>query len=309
MASVLSAARFHDEDAAFAHVEAMLWPNGPVCPKCGNVDGEKIGRLQGKSSRAGLRKCYACRETFTVRIGTIFEDSHAPMHLWLQAIHLLVSSKKGISTRQLQRTLGCGLKTAWFMSHRIRAAMTPVKGSGPIGGPGKTVEVDEAFITNSIRTKKRPDGKRRYQRVMTLVERGGPSRSVSMDGHEGASAVLYVNLGEGTRLMSDGGVGFKHPPKAASHEVVIHAKGEYVRGEVHTNSVEGFFSVLKRGMVGIYQHVDAKHLDRYLAEFDFRHANRAKLGIDDEERAARAVAGFKGKRLTYGGPRSVTSPK
>lgn len=305
MSSILNAARFNNEDAAFAHVEAMLWPDGPVCPHCGNVDGAKIGRLQGKTSRAGMRKCYACRETFTVRIGTIFEDSHAPMKIWLQAIHLMCSSKKGISTRQLQRTLGVGLKTAWHMGHRIREAMTPLPSSGPIGGEGKTVEVDETFVTNSAKTKKRADGKRRYQRILALVDRDGPSRTLSMDS-KGAAGVLYRHLGKGSRLISDGAMGFKNPPNAASHETVIHAKGEYVRGDVHTNTVEGFFSVFKRGLVGVYQHMGAKHIDRYLAEFDFRRNNRQKLGINDEERAARAVAGFKGKRLTYGGSRSLT---
>ena len=299
MTSVLSAARFHNEDAAFAHVEAMLWPNGPVCPKCGNVDGTKIGRLQGKSSRPGLRKCYACRETFTVRIGTIFEDSHAPMKTWLQAIHLMVSSKKGISTRQLQRTLGVGLKTAWHMGHRIRAAMAPNPANpGRIGGEGKTVEIDETFVTNSVKTRKRADGKRRYQRIMSLVERGGQTRSLSMDGTS-AGAEMYRHLAKGSHVMTDGATGMRFPPYAASHEVVVHAKGEYVRGKVHTNTVEGFFSVFKRGVIGVYQHMDAKHLDRYLAEFDFRQSTRSKLGINDEERACRAVAGFAGKRLTY----------
>lgn len=251
MSSILSAPRFHNEEAAFAHIEAMLWPNGPVCPKCGNADGEKIGRLQGKSSRTGMRKCYACRETFTVRIGTIFEDSHAPMHVWLQAIHLLCSSKKGISTRQLQRTLSVGMKTAWHMGHRIRAAMAPLPSAGPIGGKGKTVEVDETFVTNSAKTKKRADGRRRYQRILSLVDRDGRSQTLSMD-TKGAAGVLYKHLAEGSRLISDGAMGFKHPPKAASHETVIHAKGEYVRGDVHTNTVEGFFSVFKRGLVGVY---------------------------------------------------------
>ncbi|MBM3546561.1 MAG: IS1595 family transposase [Alphaproteobacteria bacterium] len=245
MVSVLSAPEFTNEEAAFAYVEAMLWPNGPVCPHCGNADGEKIGRLQGATARVGLRKCYACRGQFTVRIGTIFEDSHAPMRYWLQAMYLMCSSKKGISTRQLQRTLGVGLKTAWHMSHRIRAAMTPLPSSGPIGGDGEIVEVDETFVTNSPKTKKRSDGKRRYQRVMTLVERGGRSLSLSMDGKSPA-AVFYARLGRGTRLISDGGIGFKHAPNAASHETVIHAKGEYVRGDVHTNTVEG---VNRRGIL------------------------------------------------------------
>lgn len=301
--SVLSAPRFHNEDAAFAYVEAMLWPDGPFCPFCGEA--ERIGKLNGASTRPGLRKCYSCRKPFTVRIGTIFEASHCPLRIWLQAIHLLCSSKKGISTRQLQRTLGVGMKTAWFLGHRIREAMAPGAASGPVGGEGQTVEVDETFVTNSGKTKKRPDGKRRYQRIMALVDRDGPSRALSMgaigsmDGHRGAADVLYRHLGKGTRLMSDGGMGFKHPPNAASHETVIHSQGEYVRGDAHTNTVEGFFSVFKRGLIGVYQHMDAKHIDRYLAEFSFRRDNRDRLGIHDEERVIRCLGGFRGKRLTW----------
>jgi transposase-like protein len=297
MASVLSAAHFHNEDAAFEYVEARIWPNGPVCPHCGATS-EKIGRLEGKRTRSGLRKCYGCRKPFTVRVGTIFESSHAPLRLWLQAIHLLCSSKKGISTRQLQRTLGVGLKTAWFMGHRIRHAMAPdPSSSGPLGGEGKTVEADETFLTNSPKTRKQKDGGRRYQTVMRLVERGGDTRSMTLD-HTTIRGVLYKHVDAGSRLVTDGANHYKHPP-VAKHESVNHSVGEYVRGDVHTNTLEGFFSIFKRGIIGIYQHVDQRHLDRYLAEFDFRQNNRAKLGIDDEERTSRAVAGFKGKRLTY----------
>jgi transposase-like protein len=152
--SVLDDPRFHNEDAAFAYVEAQLWPNGPTCPHCGNADSAKIGRLSGKTTRAGLRKCYACRKPFTVRMGTIFEDSHLPLHLWLQAIHLMCASKKGISTRQLQRMLGCGLKTAWHLGHRIRLAMSPALDAGPLGGSGKTVEADETELAKSRKTKR-----------------------------------------------------------------------------------------------------------------------------------------------------------
>ena len=294
--SLLSAPHFHDETAAFAYVEARLWPAGPLCPFCG--ERERIGALKGKTTRPGLRKCYSCRKPFTVRVGTVFESSHVTLRVWLQAIHLLCSSKKGISTRQLHRTIGGSMTTAWFLSHRIREAMAPAKGSGRIGGEGHTVEIDETFVTNSPKTKKRVDGKRRYQRIMSLVDRNGDSRTLSMDGTS-AGAEMYRHLAKGSHVMTDGATGLRFPPYAASHEVVIHAKGEYVRGEVHTNTVEGFFSVFKRGMVGIYQHVDAQHLDRYLAEFDFRRNNRAKLGIHDEERTARCVAGAAGKRLTY----------
>src|SRR5271170_4440996 len=179
MESNLSAHQFHNEAAAYAYVEARLWPNGPVCPHC-KASGTKIGVLNGNSTRAGLRKCYACRKQFTVKIGTIFEDSHAPLRKWLQAVYLICSSKKGISTRQLQRTLGVGMKTAWFMGHRIRHAMNPGTNAGPLGGEGKVVEADETFLTNSPKTKKKP-GYQHKVAVLGLVERGGRHRSVVLE--------------------------------------------------------------------------------------------------------------------------------
>ena len=174
--SVLSADRFHNEQAAFDYVEAQLWPAGPVCPHCENAsDNGKIGRLTGKTTRTGLLKCYACRKPFTVRVGTIFEDSHLPLRLWLQAIHLLCSSKKGISTRQLQRTLGCGMKTAWHLGHRIRFAMAPGGSISPLGGAGKIVEADETELSRSRKTKRPADFRRKTHNpiVLSLVERGG----------------------------------------------------------------------------------------------------------------------------------------
>ncbi|MEJ0011494.1 MAG: IS1595 family transposase [Bauldia sp.] len=294
--SVLSAPHFHNEEAAFEYVEAHLWPNGPVCPHCQNADGTKIGRLNGKTTRAGLRKCYVCRKPFTVRIGSIFEDSHLALRLWLQAIHLLCSSKKGISTRQLQRTLGCGMKTAWHLGHRIRLAMDP-GAVGPLGGEGVTVEADETAITNSRKTKRQPGRKKPKQHVMSLVERGGSIRSMSID-HTNVGAVLHQHVHRDSRLVTDSAQHYKHPP-VASHGAVDHSKFEWVRDDIHTNTLEGFFSIFKRGLVGIYQHMDAKHIDRYLAEFDFRQNTRAKLGINDVQRSEIALKGFKGKRLTY----------
>ena len=297
--SVLSADRFHNEEAAFEYVEKQLWPLGPVCPHCQNADQTKIGRLTGKTTRAGLRKCYACRKPFTVRIGTIFEDSHLPLRLWLQAIHLLCASKKGISTRQLQRILGCGMKTAWHLGHRIRLAMAPNGSVGPLGGAGKIVEADETELARSRKTK-RPAGFRRSTHnpiVMSLVERGGDIRSTFLD-HQSAVNIVRKNVHHQSRLVTDTAARYKFAP-VASHEAVDHSKFEWVRDDVHTNTLEGFFSVLKRGLVGVYQHVDAKHLDRYLAEFDFRQNTRAKLGIDDEMRADLALKGAVGKRLTY----------
>jgi transposase-like protein len=300
--SVLSADRFHNEEAAFEYVETQLWPNGPICPHCGET--KKIGRLTGKTTRAGLRKCYACRKPFTVRIGTIFEDSHLPLRLWLQAIHLLCSSKKGISTRQLQRTLGCGMKTAWHLGHRIRLAMTPTGSLGPLGGAGKVVEADETELARSRKTK-RPAGFRRKTHnpiVLSLVERGGDIRSTMLD-HRMAVSVVRRNVHPESRLVTDTAARYKHAP-VASHEMVDHSKFEWKRDDVHTNTLEGFFSVLKRGLVGVYQHVDVKHLDRYLAEFDFRQNTRVALGINDEQRADVALKGAAGKRLTYQTTRS-----
>ena len=296
MTSVLDSPHFHDESAAYAYVESILWATGPVCPHCGNCDPVKIGRLNGKTTRMGLRKCYECRQPFTVKMGTIFEDCHAPLRLWLQAIYLMCSSKKGISTRQLQRTLGVGMKTAWHMGHRIRFAMAP-NASGPVGGEGKTVEADETYLSKSPKTRKTAEKHAKPDvMVFSLVERGGNIRSMYLD-HRNVRAAMTMNLDERSRLVTDGSTVYKG--QADKHESVDHSKYEWVRGDVHTNNLENFFSIFKRGMVGVYQHMDKKHLDRYLAEFDFRRNNRAKLGINDSQRAALAVQGAKGKRLTY----------
>jgi len=302
---VLSDPRFFSEQAAFDYVEAQLWPSGPTCPHCGAM-ADKIGRLDGVRSKpsrkhpegveiVGLRKCYACRQPFTVRKGTIFEDSHLPLRLWLQAIHLLCASKKGISTRQLQRMLGCGMKTAWHLGHRIREMMGPAANSGPLGGAGKTIEADDMELGRSRHTRRRP--RSMNVKVLSLVERGGDIRSVSLD-HRAIGARLRDLAHQDSRLVTDKGVAFKFLG-FASHESVDHSKFEWARGDVHTNTLEGFFSVFKRGIVGVYQHVDSKHFDRYLAEFDFRQNTRAKLGIDDVQREAIAIKGAPGKQLTY----------
>jgi transposase-like protein len=299
MASVLDAPHFHDETAAYAHVEAILWPNGPVCPHCGNCAADKIGRLNGKTSRLGMRKCYECLGTFTVKMRSIFEDSHAPLHLWLQAIHLMCSSKKGISTRQLQRTLGVGMKTAWFMGHRIRFAMASDPGMGRLGGEGKTVEADETYLSKSPKTRKpagTPLNAKPAPQVFSLVERGGNIRSMYLD-DKNVRGALVAHLHPKSRLVTDGSVTYKF--QFDLHESVDHSKYEWARGDVHTNTLENFFSVFKRGLVGTYQHMDKAHLDRYLAEFDFRFNTRAKLGINDVQRAELAVKGFAGKRLMY----------
>jgi transposase-like protein len=291
---VLSAPQFQTEQGAFAYVEAQLWPNGPVCPHCGET--ARVGRLNGKTTRPGLHKCYACKKPFTVRMGTLFEDSHLPLHLWLQVIHLFCASKKGIATRQIQRMLNCSMKTAWFLGHRIRLAMDPGY-AGPVGGEGKTVEIDDMELGKSPKTRRRVDGRKSNMKVLSLIERGGSIRSVMLD-HRGIGPRLYKHLDKRSRLVSDSAPVFKFTG-AAKHEAVDHSKYEWARGDVHTNTLEGFFSVFKRGIIGVYQHVDSKHFDRYLAEFDFRMNTRAKLGIDDKRRAEIALQGVKGKRLTY----------
>ncbi len=303
--SVLSALHFHNEEAAFAHVEALLWPEGPVCPHCGNCDGNRIGRLQGKSSRIGLRKCYACRGTFTVRMGSIFEDSHLALHLWLQVIHLMCASKKGLSTRQIQRMLQCSMKTAWFVSHRIREAMKADM-LGPLGGEGQTVEVDETYIGGKEKNKHRirrssAVGGMGKEIVFSLVERDGRVRSLHVASvtAENLRPIMVAQIDKASQLCTDDAGQYRQMGRDFQHEVVNHGREEYVRGPFHTNSVEGFFSILKRGIVGCYFHVSEAHLHRYLAEFDFRHSNREKLGIDDQARTDLAIRGFAGKRLTY----------
>jgi transposase-like protein len=298
MASVLSAPHYHDEDAAFAFVERHVWPNGPVCPHCGGV--ERISKMEGNATRKGLHKCYQCRKQFTVRMGTIFESSHVPLHIWLQAIFFVAGSKKGISSNQLHRTLGVTLKTAWFMSHRIREAMRD-GALAPFGGAGSVVEIDETFI-GQIKGKPVRKGFAHKMKVLSLVERGGKSRSLVIDrvGPSTIVPIVKANLDRETRVMTDEAHSYRYlAHHFASHGHVNHLRGEYVRGEDYTNTVEGFFSIFKRGMRGVYQFCGERHLHRYLAEFDFRYSNRAALGCNDEERATRLLSGIVGKRLTY----------
>jgi transposase-like protein len=305
MNSNLNAPQFRDEQAAYDYVEAQLWPTGPVCPHCGNCDAARITKLAGKTTRIGLRKCKECRKPFTVKIGSIFEDSHAPMTHWLQAIYLMCSSKKGISARQLQRMLGGSMKTAWFMAHRIRLAMAPAADAGQLGGEGVIVEADETYLALSPKTRKEPGLAKNAKpapQVFALIERGGNVRSMYLD-DKNIRGALAKHLDERSRLVTDGANVYKFVmPTREQHESVDHNKREYVRGDVHTNTLEGFFSIFKRGLVGVYQHMDKAHLDRYLAEFDFRMNTRAKLGFSDTDRTAIAVQGAKGKRLTYKGP-------
>jgi transposase-like protein len=303
MSSVLSDKHFHDERAAYAYVEARVWPNGPTCPHCGNADADRITKLSGESTRIGVHKCKECRKPFTVKVGTVFESSHVPLRMWLQAVHLVCSSKKGISANQLHRILGVTLKTAWFMGHRIREAMRDGPLS-PMGGSGKTVEADETFIGRVVGIPKQRSGAAHKNVVLTLVERGGRARSFHVDSTSIADLIPIVNanVAHETAMMTDQASWYKNLNKDgdyASHETVDHSKDEYVRGLVHTNTVEGYYSIFKRGMKGVYQHCAEKHLHRYLSEFDFRYSNRVRLGVNDLERAERAIKGIVGKRLTY----------
>jgi len=298
--SNLSAPHFHDEEAAYAFVEARVWPQGPTCPKCGERG--RVGKMGGKSTRVGAYKCYVCRKPFTVKIGTIFESSHIPMHIWLQAIYLLCASKKGISSHQLHRVLGVTLKTAWFMSHRIREAMR----SGdlaPMGAGGGIVEVDETFIGNAKEKKPNARGYQHKHKVLSLVDRRtGRARSMVVDSLSAKAIVpiLRENISDEARIMTDEAPQYRRlGAEFFGHSVVMHTAGEYVRGDVHTNTIEGFFSIFKRGMKGVYQHCAKKHLHRYVAEFDFRYSNRSALGVEDAERATNALLGVIGKRLTY----------
>lgn len=306
MADVLSHPRFQDEQAAFAWVEALLWPNGPVCPRCDGTD--RITKLKGKSTRIGTYKCNACRKPFTVKIGTIFEDSPLPMRMWLQAIALLCASKKGISSNQLHRMLGITLKSAWHMSHRIREAMRAGPLAPPMGGEGGSgvVEVDETFIGQKKGVAK-ARGTGHKHAVLSLVERGGKVKSVHVPDIKAKTVVPIVNenVAKEAHVMTDDGSQYYNKLEGfAGHDTVNHVSGEYVRHErdkplISTNTVESYFSVFKRGMRGTYQHCAERHLHRYLAEFDFRHNNRLALEIDDNKRAENALKGVKGKRLTY----------
>ncbi len=299
MASVLNQPFFQDEDAAYVKLESFIWPNGAVCPHCGCTD--RMRKMHGTATRPGLYKCYACRKQSRVTVGTVFESSHVKLHVWLQAVYLMCSSKKGISSNQLARTLGVTVKTGWFMSHRIREAMFSGSGLSPMGGEGQVVEVDETFIGQKKDMPKQR-GYAHKHAVLTLVERGGASRSFHVDGTKASDLlpIIKANVDPKTQIMTDEAGQYASLKKHfAGHDFVQHGKGEYVRGDVHSNTVEGFYSVFKRGMKGVYQHCSEKHLHRYVAEFDFRYSNRVKLGVDDAQRTVTALRGIVGKRLTY----------
>ena len=286
---------FHNEEAAFARLEQIVWPNGPVCPHCGGVD--RITPVKG--GRVGLKRCGDCKKQFTAKVGTVFEDSKVKLHLWFQAAHLMASSKKGISSHQLHRTLGVTYKTAWFMSHRLREAMRDAS-PGQLGGSGKIVESDETFFVNK-KGFKRQSGFGHKMVIHSLVERGGKIYSTVLDtvSRPDVERIIRENVHNESRLMTDTAGYYARSGFGMAHEMVDHSKDEYVRGDAHVNTLEGSFSIFKRGMKGVYQHCSEKHLHRYVAEFDFRYSNRVRLGVNDEARTARALSGIVGKRLTY----------
>jgi transposase-like protein len=299
--SLLSQPHFHSEAAAIARLEAIVWPKGPYCPRCGGFD--RITPVKG--GRAGLRRCGPCKREFTVTVGTIFERSHVKLHKWFQAAHLMASSKKGFSAHQLHRTLKVTYKTAWFMEHRLREAMRELNPTEPLGGEGRTVEVDETYVGGKEKNKHRSKrhsmgGGAGKEIVFSLVERGGSVRShhVPTVSAKTLRPILQAQIDAASNVMSDDG-GSRVAGEFPKHQSVNHSIGEYVRGDAHTNTIEGYFSILKRGIYGVYHHVSPQHLKRYLAEFDFRYNERAALGVDDATRADRLIRGIVGKRLMY----------
>jgi transposase-like protein len=305
MNAIFSAPHFQNDDAARAFLESILWPDGPVCPHCGVVN------HAFKTNRPGVFRCgeKACRKDFTVTMKTVMERSHIALHKWLQGFHLMTSSKKGYSAHQLHRTLGITYRSAWFMWHRVREAMR-AGGLAPMGGEGETVEIDESYIGRKPGIEARPGWVHHKHAVLTLVERGGSARSFHIDEatKENIVPIVRENIARESHLMTDEARRYERlGDEFAAHSAVDHSRGEYgytdrkTGASINTNTVEGYYSIFKRGMKGVYQHCGEQHLHRYLAEFDFRYSNRVALGVDDRERARRAVSGASGKRLTYQG--------
>jgi transposase-like protein len=311
MANAFAAAHFKDDDAARALIESIRWPEGPVCNHCGTIN-----HAYPVSGRAGLYRCAEkeCRKDFTVTTGTVMERSKIPLHKWMMGFYLMCASKKGVSAHQLHRALGITYQSAWFMCHRIREAMRD-GGFSPLGGEGEIVEADETYYGKaetprvSKQRRGRPFTKRgKFQNnrpIVALVERGGKVRTfhVAVADKVTVTKIVRENVAKESRLHTDESRLYTGSSEHfAAHESVKHSFGEYVRGDVHTNSAEGYFSIFKRGMRGIYQHCDEKHLHRYLAEYDFRYNHRVALGYSDIDRTREAIKGTTGKRLTYRQP-------
>ena len=298
---------FHDADKARQHLEKTRWPQGPICPHCGVVN--EATMVGGKAARAGCYQCNACRSQFSATVGTVFERSKVPLNKWLLATYLISSSKKGYSAHQLHRTLGVTYKTAWFMAHRVREAMNPAD-PAPIGGSGRVVEADETYIggkeANKHRNKRPGDRLGGKEAVVTLVERNGAARSyhVANVTSKTIRKVIVKTVNRQSHLMTDGARMYPAVGREfAAHSSVDHSAGEYARqGFHHSNTVENYFSILKRGIIGTFHHVSEAHLSRYLCEFDFRYSNREGLGINDTMRTDEALRGIAGKRLTYRRP-------
>lgn len=294
---------FHDEDKARTHFESIRWPNGRICPHCETSGNSSL--MKGEAHRAGLYTCRTCRRSFTATIGTICESSHVPLHKWLLAIHLMGASKKGVSASQLHRTLGLGsYRTAWFMAHRIREAMKRKADEPPLGGAGGAVEVDETFIGYLRDKPKARGGHAHKMKILSLVDRAsGEVRSMVVRNLSLAvvGPVLERNISQNAKLMTDEFPLYKAIAwNFADHGTVHHGNSQWVKGDAYTNTVEGFFSIFKRGMRGVYQHCSERHLQRYVAEFDFRYSNRKDRGVDDAMRAERILRGIVGRRLKYG---------
>lgn len=299
----LTDAIYFDADKAREHLEALHWPEGPVCPHCGCMG--RITKLEGKSTRKGVHKCNDCAKPFTVTVGTIFEDSKIALNKWLMAFRLLNGGKKGISANELSRHLGITYKSAWFMAHRIREAMK-TNPTHPLGGPDKIVEADETFVGGKGRNRafRKPAPKKM---VVALIERGGEARSFHVANIHGNTVrgALVANVDRASHLMTDNAhIYYAVGREFASHGSTIHSIREYVKGNIHSNSAENFFSIFKRGVIGTYHHLSEAHLHRYTTEFDFRYNTRT---MTDAERTAEAIKGARGKRLTYRQPSSLAA--